>query len=482
MVFSSVVFLCVFLPAVLLIYSIINKSLRNSFLLLASLFFYAWGEPKYALILIGSILFNYALALVIHRFEDRRKPKLKRAALWIAILVDCGVLFVFKYLNFTLTNINKVLELFSATPESACLAVTNIALPIGISFFTFQEMSYVIDVYRGTEPVQKNPVDLGLYISFFPQLIAGPIVRYKTIAAQIANRKTTLESFTGGAERFIVGLAKKVLIANTVAVAADYAFQLAAAERISCGLAWFGAVSYALQIYFDFSGYSDMAIGLGRMFGFQIPENFNYPYAAKSVTDFWRRWHISLSMWFRDYVYIPLGGSRVKTGRMLFNLFVVWLLTGIWHGANWTFLAWGAYYYVLLSFEKLTHISNTIEKKGPAAAYRVVSLFFILFGWVLFRSDNIAIAGRYIKCMFMAYGSIANSPDTLYLLSAYTGVVIAAMLLSVPLLRKLGGWLAAKLGANASAAGRAVVLLALLMVSLATTVSSTYNPFIYFNF
>ena len=391
MVFSSTVFLFLFLPAVLLAYYLPlfpgneakRRGYRNWVLMLASLAFYAWGEPVFVFVMLLSIWLNWRLALVMAARADHCERKRWLTA---AIVLDAGLMFVFKYLSFALKNIGLLLRIDTVG--------ANIALPIGISFFTFQIMSYVFDVYYGNAPVQRRLRDLTLYISMFPQLIAGPIVRYETVAAAIETRCESLAEFGEGFLRFCVGLGKKVLLANYVALIADNMF-----ARVDVGLsaasAWLGAVAYMLQIYFDFSGYSDMAIGLGHMFGFRFDENFHYPYAASNITDFWRRWHISLSTWFRDYVYIPLGGSRAGKSAQIRNLFIVWLLTGVWHGANWTFLVWGLYYFVLLVVEKLTGLAQK-----SSVLTRLYTLLFVVLGWVLFRAESLPVAGAYLAAMF----------------------------------------------------------------------------------
>ena len=344
MLFSSSIFLFLFLPLVLLIYYLPLGRFRqgqNVFLLLASLGFYAWGEPWFVLVMMGSIVVNYGFGLWVD--HNQRHNRSARMPVVLALVVNLGILFVFKYLTFTLGILNDL---------GAHFVIPGIELPIGISFFTFQALSYVLDIQRGHGQVQRSPLKVGLYISFFPQLIAGPIVKYETVADQIDHRKENWEDFSSGCARFVVGLGKKVLLANQLALVADRAFQLGGTGQLTTGFAWLGSLCYTLQIYYDFSGYSDMAIGLGKMFGFHFLENFNYPYISRSVTEFWRRWHISLSTWFRDYVYFPLGGSRVDSkGKHIRNLFVVWLLTGIWHGANWTFIVWGLFYFVLLNGE-----------------------------------------------------------------------------------------------------------------------------------
>ena len=382
MVFSSAEFLFLFLPCTLLLYYnpfFRSKGFRNVLLMMVSLFFYAWGEKVYVLLLLASIAANWWLGL---RVESGRRHR--RIFLTTAVVLNLAGLFVFKYLGFVCENLSA---LGLPLPE------VRLALPIGISFYTFQAMSYVIDVYREKSPAQRSVLDVGLYVSFFPQLIAGPIVRYETIAAEIHGRQETWEDFCQGVPRFIQGLGKKVILANSMAIIADAAFDELTA--ISVPMAWLGAIAYALQIYFDFSGYSDMAIGLGRMFGFHFLENFNQPYLAVSITDFWRRWHISLSTWFRDYVYIPLGGNRVSPRRHLLNLLVVWLLTGVWHGADWAFIFWGLGYFLLLMAEKYGHID---QKLGFLR--RPWTLFWVLMLWVLFRAEDLGKAVEYFAAMF----------------------------------------------------------------------------------
>ena len=466
MLFSSSVFLAVFLPCVLAVYHGLlrgHRRAQNLFLLLSSLFFYWWGEPKFVLVMVLSIVMNYLFGLWTAAFRARGRKLTAPIACTVA--ANLAILFVFKYLDFTVRNLN--LLGFDLTPPG-------ILLPIGISFFTFQAMSYVFDIARGCGSVQKNPLNVGLYIALFPQLVAGPIVKYETVAAQILHRKESWDDFAEGVRRFLIGLAKKVLLANQLAVVADAAF---GADAPTAAFAWLGAVCYTLQIYYDFSGYSDMAIGLGRMFGFRFMEKFNWPYASKSVTEFWRRWHISLSTWFRDYVYIPLGGSRVEhRWQLLRNLFVVWLLTGVWHGANWTFIAWGMLYFVLLVLEKLCGLG----KHWPAWAGHVYTLLMVNFAWVLFRAADIGAAGRYLLAMFGANGwweglAAFWSREQLVFLAA--GLLFAA---------PFAPWLRQKVARSRLHAlwnGLYVAaLLALFVVVVVFLAKGTYNPFIYFNF
>lgn len=465
MLFSSTTFLFFFLPLVLIIYYnpfVQNRIFHNVFLLLASVFFYAWGEPIYVILMLLSISVNYLLGIFVENFRGTSYEKMP---IVVAVVFNVGILFLFKYLRFFCEN----LMLLSGKEWD----LPNIVLPLGISFYTFQAMSYVIDVYRKKGEVQRNPLNVGLYITFFPQLVAGPIVRYETIAWEIENRNENLNDFTEGATRFIWGLGKKVLIANNTAVLADACF--ADPGSLSAGAAWIGAIAYALQIYFDFSGYSDMAIGLGRMFGFHFLENFNYPYLAVSIRDFWKRWHISLSTWFRDYIYVPMGGSRVsKKSRMVWNLFVVWALTGIWHGANWTFIVWGIFYFVLLLIERLTKFPEKLGKFG-----HVYALFFILIGWVFFRSDSLGEAVLYFKAMAggNGLGRWADNWNTLpfgNLIFVFFGVIGSTSLLS-----KLESRNKEKTWWNVLY-GLATLFVFLLAVS--EVVNTSYNPFIYFNF
>ena len=469
MLFPSEIFLFVFLPVVLFVYyALLRKNivLKNVFLLAASLFFYAWGEPKYVKLMLITIVLNWLFGILVDSFRD--KKILPKVIMVIMAAVNLMILGWFKYSGFVVDQTNIIFHTNFEVPV--------VKLPIGISFFTFQAMSYVIDVYRGKGKVQKNPLWVGLYISLFPQLIAGPIVRYETIAEQIQHRKENLSDFTAGVTRFCIGLGKKVLIANNVAVVADHAFELLinGAFEASVAMAWLGAISYTLQIFFDFSAYSDMAIGLGKMFGFHFEENFNYPYVSKTVSEFWRRWHMSLQTWFRDYVYFPLGGSRVSKPRMVFNMFVVWALTGIWHGANWTFLAWGLLYFVLLTFEKLSGLSKKNYWWG-----HIYTMVFVIIGWVIFKSVDLQSAYVYVKAMF-GFGAKGIIDKSVWAyISQYWMFYVFAFIGCAPIVP----WIDKKLNKNKVwNAAYAVVVMAVLVISVSYIINNAYNPFIYFNF
>ena len=451
MVFSSGVFLFVFLPVLLVIYyALKGRTARNYILLAASLLFYAWGEPVFIFIMLAAILANYYLVLIMSSNSHKK--------FWLicAISLDIILLGVFKYASFITANIADLTGYNSIR--------VNIALPIGISFFTFQMMSYVFDVYYGTSEPQKNPLYVALYIAFFPQLIAGPIVRYNQIESEIMNRHENFDDFSEGVRRFIYGLGKKILLANFLAVIADNIFGYI--NNPSVMMSWLGAVAYTLQIYFDFSGYSDMAIGLGLMFGFHFSENFNYPYISGSITEFWHRWHISLSSWFRDYVYIPLGGSRVNKSRHILNIFTVWLLTGIWHGANWTFILWGLIYFAVLILEKETSIIKRLKIFS-----HVYTLLIVILAWVIFRSESISSGLNYIASMFGLNGNnFCDSGFIVYIKGSWV-VLLAALVGIFPFVNKFRRtW------------PESIWLVLVLIISICEIVSSSYNPFIYFNF
>lgn len=476
MLFSSIVFLFYFLPLVFLLYYIFSfsRGLQNVLLLVASLVFYAWGEPVYVFVMIGSILFNSWMGWCVQRAEGKKK----KAFLWFAVAVNIGVLFVFKYLVFVL----KSLGLF----ERGIIPEFSLSLPIGISFFTFQALSYVVDIYRGTTKAE-NPFYVGLYISFFPQLIAGPIIQYNTIADQIRNRKESFDKVAVGLCRFTTGLAKKVLLSNCFAAIADNVFQWSTIGTdkmpVPVMLAWLGSIAYMLQIYFDFSAYSDMAIGLGLCFGFKFRENFNYPYMAESVSDFWKRWHISLTDWFREYVYFPLGGSRVNNqDYMVRNMFVVWLLTGIWHGANWTFIFWGLYYFVLQLAERFFEYPDKIQNKFVKHFY---ALLVINAGWVVFRADDLYQAGRFFMNMLGVNGNGFYSDLAVMLIRENWVFLLLGILFSTPIARNMNELLYKKTNSWVNKIYTAVYpigMLLLLIVSVSYLASGTYNPFIYFNF
>ncbi|PKM51776.1 MAG: membrane-bound O-acyltransferase family protein [Firmicutes bacterium HGW-Firmicutes-7] len=468
MVFSTTVFLFLFLPCVLIGYYnpfFKSRNFKNIFLFIVSIGFYAWGEPIYVLLMLCSIIANWFFGVMIERAQNKNKNGRGKVLLIIAILYNMGFLFVFKYLMFVLTNIGLLLN--------RDIAMLNIALPIGISFYSFQALSYVIDVYRGNGTVQKNPLNVGIYIALFPQLIAGPIVRYKTIEKEIMNRKENFTDFSDGVNRFLKGLAKKVILANNLALVADMSFGMV--SELSVVMAWLGAIAYTMQIYFDFSGYSDMAIGLGRMFGFHFMENFNFPYLARSITDFWRRWHISLGSWFRDYVYIPLGGNRVKKGRWLFNLCVVWSVTGIWHGANWTFILWGFLYFVILMVEKLTNLEKKLGWFG-----HVYTLFFVIILWIVFRAENVGMAFSYIQVMFGIGASKVWDDSVSFCLLNYKAYLILGVLCCVPLSKVFNGLTVRYRKASDIIYVFSVVFIMFFTISY--MVKSAYNPFIYFNF
>lgn len=465
MLFSSLPFLFCFLPMFFILYFAVQKrSVRNYILLGFSLIFYAWGEPLYILLMIVSIILNYLFALLVS--VEQENGNSGKAPVIIAAVVNLALIGVFKYAGF-------FLGIFGLSGTAAA----NIPLPIGISFYTFQILSYVIDVYRKEVPAQKNIFFLGAYLSGFPQLIAGPIVRYQTIAEELNDRNENLEDFAAGLRRFIAGLAKKVLIANNVAALADGILRLTGKDYGAVG-AWLAMIAYSLQIYFDFSGYSDMAIGLGRMMGFHYLENFNYPYIAKSVTDFWRRWHISLSTFFRDYVYIPLGGNRVSKPRWILNMMIVWMLTGLWHGAAWTFILWGLYFGVLLIVEKL-FLQKMLEKLPVVR--NLYTIIILIFGWVIFRAESVNNIGEIVSSMFgtNGTGSFTWLAEQDIIQLPYLIAVIAGIICATPVSRYLSKVF------NANSIGKAVIDLssaAVLIYCVFSLAVGSYNPFIYFIF
>ncbi len=461
------------MPIVLLVYYIINPKFRNVFLLISSIFFYGWGEPKFIVTMFISIMVNYLFGLLVDIY--RMNKKVSYFLIGLMVFYNVTVFFIYKYLNFTIENFNN---LFGNR-----ITQTNILLPIGISFFTFQAMSYVIDVYRENGKVQKNPLNVALYIMFFPQLIAGPIVRYETISDALNNRKENFDDLAEGIKRFIIGLGKKCIISNSVAIIADKAFSYSDLSQVSVLMAWLGAISYSLQIFFDFSGYSDMAIGLGKMFGFKFEENFNYPYISNTISEFWRRWHISLGTWFRDYVYFPLGGSRVKKNRLLLNLFIVWLLTGIWHGASWTFVVWGLFYFILLTFEKIVKIKRIFDNKFFSIMYRIFTLLCILIGWIIFRSNTLGYSVNYIRCLFGLNNNPLSNNISMFLVIDNFIFLLIAIILCTPLTIKLKKIINTYVITNKLISFvQPIYYIVLFIISISYILNSSYNPFIYFNF
>ena len=472
MLFSSSVFLFLFLPVVLLVYYLPLRRWRqgqNVFLLLASLGFYAWGEPWFVLVMLGSILANYGFGLWVD--ACKRAGRTCLPPLVAALAVNLGILFVFKYLTFTLGILNRL---------GAAFVIPGIELPIGISFFTFQALSYVLDVHRDRGEVQRSPLKVGLYISFFPQLIAGPIVKYETVAQQIDHRKETWTDFSAGCSRFIVGLGKKVLLSNQLAVVADRAFGLG--DGLSASFAWLGALCYTLQIYYDFSGYSDMAIGLGRMFGFHYAENFNYPYISTSATEFWRRWHMSLGGFFRDYLYIPLGGSRHGAARTYINTFIVWFATGLWHGASWNFVLWGLFYGFLIMIEK-AFLLRALDRL-PAVFSHLYFLVVMLTGWVFFYFTDMSRVWAYLGVMFGLSGNPLGDVSTRLLFFNNIFWFLLAIAFCLPLVR----WFKRYFSRLESRKQdillyvQPVMNVILLIVCIAQLAGQSYNPFLYFRF
>ncbi|AXU51782.1 MBOAT family O-acyltransferase [Clostridioides difficile] len=471
MIFSSLTFLFAFLPVVFILYFLVNDKLKNFVLLLTSLFFYAWGEPKYIFLMLGSIVVNYIFGLKVSS-DNKKEQKLW---LTLSVIFNISLLVIFKYSNFFVDNFNALFN--------SHISIPTIALPLGISFFTFQTMSYVIDVYRKDGRVQRNIFDLALYVSLFPQLVAGPIVRYQTVDEQISKRIYSNEKFAVGVNRFICGLAKKVILANQLGMVADGVFS-ANIANLSIAESWLGIICYTLQIYFDFSGYSDMAIGLGKIFGFDFLENFNYPYISQSVSEFWRRWHISLSSWFRDYVYIPLGGNRVSPIKQYTNLFVVWSLTGIWHGANWTFLTWGIYYGILISIEKV--FLGKLLKKVPQIFRHIYLILIVMIGWVFFRADNIVQASEFVQVLFgVGSNPICNNSFIMYI-NDYGYIIILSIIFAIPIIPKLKSILKSKtkklVESNFVYMLHSTFLVALMFIVVVILINSTYNPFLYFRF
>lgn len=468
MVFSSLVFLFVFLPLIIFIYYISKDKYKNYLILTASLFFYAWGEPIYIVIMLLSIAVNFVFGKKVCKDNIRSNRKI-----WLvmSIVFNISMLGIFKYTGFFIENINRVFKNNITDP--------GIALPLGISFFTFQAMSYVIDVYRDDARVQKNLLYLALYISLFPQLVAGPIVRYQTVADQIENRKHTMQKFENGVSRFIIGLAKKVLLSNSLGMLADSVFNTQISE-LTVLSAWLGIIAYSLQIFFDFSGYSDMAIGLGNMFGFEFLENFNYPYISKSASEFWRRWHISLGSWFRDYIYIPLGGSKKGKLRNYINLFIVWFLTGFWHGASWTFIAWGLYFGVLIAIEK-AFLGKILDRIYSPISHLYLVLV-VMIGWIFFRANSFTYAFNYIKLLFGLDNNLLYNNLTIMYLNDYGYIIVLSVIFSVPIIPILKNKLHEFKETHVYYIIRSIVFMSMFGAIVIELVNSTYNPFLYFRF
>lgn len=466
MLFSSIPFLYSFLPAVVLLYLAAPRRLKNTVLLSASLIFYAWGEQKLVLMFAASIFGGWLFGLLVERYQGRPVSGILTAA---AVLVSVGLLGYFKYADFFLSTVNGVFGM--------SLPLLQVALPIGISFYTFQIMSYLIDVYRGTVPAQKNPIDFAAYVAMFPQLIAGPIVRYADVAGQLKARTHSVDRAAAGVRRFILGLGKKVLLANTLGELGGY---FRSAEENSVLFCWLYAVSFMLQIYFDFSGYSDMAIGLGKLFGFELTENFRYPYMAGSITEFWRRWHMSLGSWFRDYVYIPLGGNRRGLLRQIGNILIVWLLTGLWHGAAWNFVLWGVYFAVLLTAEKLW-LKRYLDRY-PTAGHIYV-LLAVLLGFVLFQADSLQQAAGDLAGMLGLTGLPLASAEALYYLRSYAGLLVIGGIGATPLPKRLAEAMAGtRQGKIIFMILEPAALCLLLLTATAYLVDGSFNPFLYFRF
>lgn len=456
MIFSSLFFIFIFLPLVLVAYYLVPRKFKNLCLVLFSLVFYAWGEPIYVLLMIFTILVDYACGLCVARFIDRRgKAKL---FITINIVINLALLGFFKYAGMLVGTFDAVTGLGLSIPE--------VALPIGISFYTFESMSYAIDVYRREAPAMRNIIDFAAYLSFFPHLVAGPIVRYEALQAQVLNRRETLEKFTEGTKRFLTGLFKKVLIADNLAILAERVQYLGTPSTLT---AWMGILAFTFQIYFDFSGYSDMAIGLGKMFGFELPENFDHPYVSQSVSEFWRRWHMTLGSWFREYLYIPLGGNRVSRPRLYFNLFVVWAATGFWHGASWNFIFWGLFFFVFLVIERMG-FKDFLDRHR--AFSHVYVIFFLLLSWALFAVTDLGMLGDLFTRMFVPAGGV----DWIYYLRNYLVVFVLGIVLSTPVFKGLYQRL------EKNNAFCLIFFGAIFLASTAYLVDATYNPFLYFRF
>lgn len=469
MVFSSILFLCRFLPIVLIAYYIAPVSVRNLVLFIASLIFYAWGEPVYIFIMLFSTVFDYSIGRWIEHSKLNNRPKQAKLGLILSIVVNLGILSLFKYSNFAIDTVNSVF--------SSQFSGLDLALPIGISFYTFQTMSYSIDVYRGKVEAQKNIISFGAYVAMFPQLIAGPIVRYKTISNELNSRNFSVEEFSSGVVRFVTGLGKKVLLANTIGTL--FTEISCYSSDLTIATTWIGVIAYTFQIYFDFSGYSDMAIGLGKMFGFHFLENFDYPYQSKSITEFWRKWHISLGSFFREYVYYPLGGNRKGVVKQLFNIFVVWMLTGLWHGASWNFVLWGLYYAVILILEKL--FLQKLINKMPSVIQSCYTMILVIIGWSIFTMSDMADSGYFLSTMFGLNGVRVFDSQSIYYLTNYIFVFVICTFGSTKLPKAMVEKLLNK-NNDIKFVLTAVYVIVIMSVSITSLVSDTYNPFLYFRF
>lgn len=469
MVFSSLTFMFVFLPIVLILYYIVPKKFKNLFILISGLIFYAWGEPIYVLIMIVSTLIDYTAGLLIYRFD--KSKTIKRICLITSLLMNLGLLGVFKYSGFIMQNIDIIFGTSLYDPNHA------LPLPIGISFFTFQSMSYTIDMYMGKIKVQKNPISFAAFVTLFPQIVAGPIVRYDDIAKELDDRTVNLDCIYEGILKFITGVGKKVLIANNIGMLWTSVKGMETSE-LSVLTAWLGILAFTLQIYFDFSGYSDMAIGLGKMMGFNFPQNFNYPYQSKSISEFWRRWHITLGAWFKSYVYFPLGGSRKGKGRTVFNLAVVWLLTGIWHGASWNFILWGVLYGLVIIMEKL--FLGKILERIPDFFSWLYTIVLVILGWVLFDTADIPTALGYMGAMFGGGGTLVDNTAMYYLIN-YGVMFVIGTFACTDIFSRAAEWLKEKMPLLVNYS-TPIAKTAIMVLSTAYLADATYNPFLYFNF
>lgn len=472
MVFSSLLFLFRFLPIVLIIYFIAPRKLRNAILFFSSLIFYAWGEPVYVVLMLFSTVVDFTHGMLVHKFKEKGQIRYAKLAVGSAMTINLLLLGFFKYSDFLIRNINSI--------TGSTIPLLNLALPIGISFYTFQTMSYTIDIYRGDAKVQRNIISFGSYVALFPQLIAGPIVQYNTVAEQLNHRKENFDEFSYGIMRFMCGLGKKVLLANNIGLLWDQINALPV-QNLPVLTAWIGITAFAFQLYFDFSGYSDMAIGLGHMFGFRFLENFNYPYMSKSITEFWRRWHISLSSWFRDYVYIPLGGNRHGLAKQVRNISIVWLLTGVWHGASWNFVLWGVYFGAFLILEKFVLLKWL--KKAPSFLTHVYTLFVVWIGWTLFAFDDLSAGISYLKAMFGVNNVGVINKEGMYLLLNYAVLLIVLIIACTNVPKRIASYVLDKNRDSVLVPClRSAFIVGVFIISLSYLVASTYNPFLYFRF